>query len=82
VKLEGVEGEGSSGLAASYASVLVESMFLDVVFSLALPTCHDRGDARRGGFPRHMPKGCVYLAIALSVPVETLKIRSRGERAR
>jgi len=34
VKLEGVEGESSARLGVSYASILVQIMFLDIVFSL------------------------------------------------
>ena len=126
-KLEGVEGHGSAKVAKSFASVIIQILLLDIVFSLdsvitavgmaedvavmilaviiavgvmllsssAISEFVDRhptvkilalsfllliGVSLIGeGLDQHIPKGYIYFAMAFSVFVEMINLRSRAK---
>jgi predicted tellurium resistance membrane protein TerC len=81
--LEGVEGERSAAVRATFAAVIGQVMVIDLVFSpsikmLALAFLVVIGVLLiAGGFGHDVPKGYVYFALAFSVAVEMLNLRLR-----
>ncbi|MFS8105153.1 TerC family protein [Lentzea alba] len=84
-QLEGSE-HGTTRKAVSFASVIVQILILDVVFSLdsvitAVGMVDELGIMIAEGFDQHIPKGYVYGPIAFSILVEFLNLRVRAKRA-
>ena len=88
--MEGAEDHTTSVVKATFTSVILQIMVIDLVFSLdSIITAVGMVDDVRvigvvlvaEGFEYHVPKGFVYFAMAFSLSVELLNIRMRKRSA-
>ena len=84
--MEGAEDHTTSVVKATFTSVILQIMVIDLVFSLdsiitAVGMVDDVRVMIAEGFEYHVPKGFVYFAMAFSLSVELLNIRMRKRSA-